>query len=81
MPSVNAGAMSEFKKVAGPASALLVMSVFGRSAISATWAMRINIDTLWSVGLYLGVLSLVGLFANYFWVWRPYKNNSREEVN
>ena len=75
MPSVNAGAMSEFKKVAGPASALLVMSVFGTSAITATWAMRINIDSLWPVGLYLGGLSLVGLFANYFWVWRPYKRN------
>ncbi len=81
MPSVNAGAMTEFKKVAGPASALLVMTVFGTSAITASWAMRINIDTLWSVGLYLGVLSMIGLFANFFWVWRPYKNNAKQEIS
>lgn len=81
MPAVNAGAMTEFKKVAGPASALLVMTVFGTSSITATWAMRINIDTLWPIALYLGVLSLIGLFANFFWVWLPYKNNAREEIN
>jgi len=75
MPAVNAGAMADFKKVAGPASALLVMTVFGMSAITATWAMSINIDTLWPVALYLGVLSLIGLFANYFWVWLPYKKS------
>ncbi len=73
MPAVNAGAMSEFKNVAGLASALLVMSVFGMSAITASWAMRIKIDSLWSIALYLGVLSLIGLLANYFWVWLPYK--------
>lgn len=73
MPAVNAGAMTEFKKVAGPASALLVMSVFGTSAITSTWAMRINIDSLWPIALYLGVLSLVGLCANFFWLWLPYK--------
>jgi len=77
MPAVNAGAMAEFKKVAGPASALLVMTVFGTSSITASWAMRINIDTLWPIALYLGVLSLIGLFANFFWVWLPYKNKVR----
>jgi MFS transporter, DHA1 family, multidrug resistance protein len=76
MPAVNAGAMAEFKKVAGPASALLVMTVFGTSSITATWAMRINIDTLWPIALYLGVLSLIGLFANFFWVWLPYRNKA-----
>jgi len=81
MPAVNAGAMADFKKVAGPASALLVMTVFGVSAITASWAMRINIDTLWSIALYLGVLSLIGLFANFFWVWLPYKNNLGEKIN
>lgn len=81
MPAVNAGAMGEFKKVAGPASALLVMTVFGVSAITATWAMNINIDTLWPIALYLGVLSLIGLFANFFWVWLPYKKNAREKTN
>jgi len=77
MPAVNAGAMGEFKKVAGPASALLVMTVFGVSAITATWAMNINIDSLWPISLYLGVLSLIGLFANFFWVWLPYRKNAR----
>jgi MFS transporter, DHA1 family, multidrug resistance protein len=76
MPAINAGAMAEFKKVAGPASALLVMTVFGTSSITATWAMRINIDTLWPIALYLGVLSLIGLFANFFWVWVPYRNKA-----
>ncbi len=76
MPAVNAGAMGDFKNVAGPASALLVMTVFGVSSITATWAMRIKIDTLWPIALYLGVLSLIGLFANFFWVWLPYKNNA-----
>lgn len=75
MPAVNAGAMADFKKVAGPASALLVMTVFGVSAITASWAMSINIETLWPIALYLGVLSLIGLFANFFWVWRPYKKS------
>jgi len=75
MPAVNAGAMADFKNVAGPASALLVMTVFGVSSITASWAMRINIDTLWSIALYLGVLSSIGLFANFFWVWLPYKKN------
>ncbi|MEQ9618587.1 MAG: multidrug effflux MFS transporter [Deltaproteobacteria bacterium] len=81
MPAVNAGAMARFKKVAGPASALLVMTVFGMSSITASWAMRIDIGTLWPVALYLGVLSLIGLFANFFWVWLPYKNNVREEIH
>ena len=81
MPAVNAGAMADFKKVAGPASSLLVMTVFGVSAITASWAMRINIDTLWPIALYLGGLSLIGLFANFFWVCLPYKNNVREKTN
>lgn len=81
MPAVNAGAMAEFHKVAGPASALLVMTVFGLSSITASWAMRINIGTLWPIALYLGVLSLIGLFANFFWVWLPYKNNLGEKIN
>ncbi len=81
MPAVNAGAMAQFKNVAGPASALLVMTVFGMSSITASWAMRINISTLWPIALYLGVLSLIGLFANFFWVWLPYKNNVRDKIN
>ena len=81
IPSVNAGAMADFKKVAGPASSLLVMTVFGVSAITASWAMRINIDTLWPIALYFGVLSLIGLFANYFWVWLPYKKNAGGKTN
>jgi len=79
MPAVNAGAMSEFKNLAGPASSLLVMVVFGVSSITASWAMRINIlDSLWPIALYTGVLSLIGLVANYFWVWLPYRNSSAE---
>lgn len=81
MPAVNAGAMADFKKVAGPASALLVMTVFGVSSITATWAMSINIETLWPIALYLGVLSLIGLFANFFWVWLPYKKSAKEKTN
>jgi len=81
MPAVNAGAMAEFKEVAGPASALLVMTVFGTSAITASWAMRININSLWPIALYLGVLSLIGLFANFYWVWIPYRNKIRGKIN
>jgi len=43
--------------------------------------MRINIDTLWPIALYLGVLSLIGLFANFFWIWLPYKNNAGKKIN
>ena len=71
MPSASAGATADFRAIAGPASALLTTGVFLASSIAATWAMRIDIATLWPVAGYLATLSVVGFSVAGFGIWLP----------
>ena len=73
-PNANAGVLVKFKKVAAPTAALIAVGLFGTAALTSFVTMNLYIrDTLWPVAGYLGTLSLIGLAASYFWVWRPYR--------
>ena len=73
-PNANAGVLVKFKQVAAPTAALIAVGLFGTAALTSMITMNVHIqDTLWPVAGYLGTLSLIGLVAAYFWVWRPYR--------
>ena len=73
-PNANAGVLVKFKKVAAPTAALIAVGLFGSASLTSFVTMNLYIrDTLWPVAGYLGTLSLIGLAASYFWVWRPYR--------
>jgi len=73
-PNANAGVLVKFKKVAAPTAALVAVVLFGTAALTSIVTMNVYIKgTLWPVAGYLGTLSLIGLAASYFWVWRPYR--------
>ena len=66
---------TSIKNVAAPTAALVAVVIFGSASLTSIVAMNLNIrDTLWPVAGYLGTLSLIGLAASYFWVWRPYRS-------
>ncbi len=72
-PTANAGVLSKFKNVAGPAAALVALVVFGSASITSGITMNLYIkNTLWPVTGYIGILSLIGLAAGYLFVWVPY---------
>ena len=74
-PNANAGVLVKFKKVAAPTAALIAVGLFGSASLTSFVTMNLYIrDTLWPVAGYLGTLSLIGLAASYFWVWRPYRS-------
>ena len=71
-PQANAGVLLRFKYAAAPASALLSLVVFGFASITSAIAMRLSVSgLLWQLTLYICLLSLTGLLAGYFWIWRP----------
>lgn len=73
VPTANAGILSKFKNVAGPVSALVASVVFGSASLTSAITMNLHIkNTLWPVTGYIGILSLIGLAAGYFFVWVPY---------
>ena len=74
-PNANAGVLVKFKNVAAPTAALIAVGLFGSASLTSFVTMNLYIrDTLWPVAGYLGSLSLIGLAASYFWVWRPYRS-------
>jgi len=76
-PNANAGVLTTFKKVAAPTAALVSVVVFGTAALTSSVAMNLYIkDTLWPVAIYLGILSLIGFAAGYFWIWLPHRAKS-----
>jgi len=65
---------TSIKKVAAPTAALIAVGLFGSASLTSFVTMNLYIrDTLWPVAGYLGILSLIGLVAAYFWVWLPYR--------
>ncbi len=71
-PQANAGVLLRFKHAAAPASALLSLVVFGFASLTSAIAMRLSVSgLLWQLTLYICLLSVTGLLAGYFWIWRP----------
>ncbi len=74
-PIANAGILSRLRPVAAPASALVVLGIFGSASLASAVTMNLSVKTgLASVAGYLGVLSLIALGAGWFWIWRPYRS-------
>ncbi|MCK5115358.1 MAG: MFS transporter [Candidatus Aegiribacteria sp.] len=71
-PQANAGVLIRFKYAAAPASALLSLIIFGSASLTSAIAMRLTVSgALWQLTLYICLLSVTGLLAGYFWIWRP----------
>ena len=71
-PQANAGVLIRFKYAAAPASALLSLIIFGSASLTSGIAMRLSVcGSLWQLTLYVCLLSVCGLLAGYFWIWRP----------
>ncbi len=71
-PQANTGVLLRFKYAAAPASALLSLVVFGFASLTSAIAMRLSVSgLLWQLTLYICLLSVTGLLAGYFWIWRP----------
>lgn len=71
-PQANAGVLLRFKYAAAPASALLSLIIFGSASLTSGIAMRLTVSgAIWQLALYICLLSVTGLLAGYFWIWRP----------
>ncbi len=71
-PQANTGVLIRFKYAAAPASALLSLVVFGSASLTSAITMRLTVSgALWQLTLYICLLSVSGLLAGYFWIWRP----------
>ncbi|MCK5839018.1 MAG: MFS transporter [Bacteroidales bacterium] len=70
-PNANAGVLSRFREVAAPASALVSVVIFSTSSITSAIAMSFNIkDSIWSIAIYIAVLSFIAFVVGYFWIWQ-----------
>ncbi len=73
-PQANAGVLLRFKYAAAPASALLSLVIFGSASLTSAIAMRLVVSgTLLQLTIYVCILSVTGLLAGYFWIWRPFR--------
>ncbi|HPQ66559.1 MAG TPA: hypothetical protein PLI51_07540, partial [bacterium] len=77
-PIANASILSRFKPVAGPASAMVAVVLFGMASLTSAVTMNLRVaGTMGQVGAYVAALALIGLAFGHFLVWVPFRRGGR----